>query len=233
MPFDKENWYSHGTCEHTNTPTATKVTVPVPTDVSQMSSNVSKTETVEQENDSYQYEQDQECDGDELFAVKGKGKGVFKGNCFKCGMRGHKADRCWQKGKGKGGKGDWETGKGGSKGKGWLKESGSNSRHMWENPWHHSNWHDKTYGLEVDPWTAVEPVPYLCAVSLNPSCEDFSDSKRMSRGAHTKTSQSGSPRDFAHVNKFSIHVPDDNESTGELCTSRHTVKVSVSTTEMR
>ena len=61
-----------------------------------MSSNVSKTETVEQESDSYQYEQDQECDGDELFAVKGKGKGVFQGNCFKCGMRGNKADRCWQ-----------------------------------------------------------------------------------------------------------------------------------------
>ena len=43
-----------------------------------MSSNVSKTETVEQESDSYQYEQDQECDGDELFAVKGKGRGGFQ-----------------------------------------------------------------------------------------------------------------------------------------------------------
>ena len=73
-------------------------------DVSQMSSNVPKSKTVEQENDSYQYEQAQEYDGDELFAVKGKGKGGFKGTCFKCGLRGHKADRRWQKGKSKGGK---------------------------------------------------------------------------------------------------------------------------------
>ena len=57
-----------------NTPTTTKGTVLVPMGVSQMSSNV---ETVEQMSDSYQYEQDQECDGDELFAVKGKGKGGF------------------------------------------------------------------------------------------------------------------------------------------------------------
>ena len=100
MPFDKESWYSHATS-----------TTPVPMDASQMSSNVSKTETVEQENDSYQYEQDQECDGDELFAVKGKGKGGFKGNCFNCGIGGHKVDRCWQRGKGKGFKGDCGNGK--------------------------------------------------------------------------------------------------------------------------
>ena len=30
---------------------------------------------MEQESDSCQHEQDHECDGDELFAVKGKGKG--------------------------------------------------------------------------------------------------------------------------------------------------------------
>ena len=139
-------------------------------DVSQMSSNAFKDEPVEQESDSYQYEPDQEGDGDELFAVKGKGKGGFKGTCFKCGMRGHKADRCWQKGKGKGGKGDWEKGKGGSKGK-W-----SNPGHTWENSWYHSNWHGKAYGLEVDPWAAVEPVPYLCAVSLTP---EFSEPKHV------------------------------------------------------
>ena len=81
----------------TNNSTAMKNTL-VPMDVSQMSSNVAKSETEEQESDSYQYEQDQDGDGDELFAVKGKGKGGFKGTCFKCGMRGHKADRCWQKG---------------------------------------------------------------------------------------------------------------------------------------
>ena len=42
-----------------------------------------------------------------------------------------------------------------------------------------------TYGFEVDPWTAVELVPYLCAVSLNSSCDDFSEPKGMSRGTHT------------------------------------------------
>ena len=77
---------------HTNTPTATEDTTPIPMDVSQMNSNVSKTETDEQESDCCQNEQDQECDGDEVFAVKAKGKGGFKGTCFKCGMRGHKAD---------------------------------------------------------------------------------------------------------------------------------------------
>ena len=81
---------------NTSTSPPTKATTPVPMDVPEMSSNVSKTETDEQGNDSYQCEQDQECDGDEVFAVKGKGKGAFKGTCFKCGMRGHKADRCWQ-----------------------------------------------------------------------------------------------------------------------------------------
>ena len=98
---------------NTNTSPTTKTTSPVSMDVSQMSSKAFKNESVEQESDSYQYEPDQEGDGDELFTVKGKGKGGFKETCFKCGMRGHKADRCWQKGKGKGGKRDWEKGKGG------------------------------------------------------------------------------------------------------------------------
>ena len=62
---------------NTNAPAATKTTTPVPMDVSQMSSNVSKTETEEQESGWCQYEQDQECGGDEVFAVKGKGKGGF------------------------------------------------------------------------------------------------------------------------------------------------------------
>ena len=69
---------------NTNNPTAPQTTTPVPMDVSQMSPNASKTET-EEDRESHQYEQDQECGG--------------KGTCFKCGMRGHKADRCWQKGK--------------------------------------------------------------------------------------------------------------------------------------
>ena len=45
-----------------------------------MSSNVPKTETDEQEGEWCQNGQDQECDGDEVFAVKGKGG--FKGTCF-------------------------------------------------------------------------------------------------------------------------------------------------------
>ena len=57
---------------------------------------------------------------------------------------------------------------------------------------------------EVDPWTAVELVLCLCAVSLNSSCEDLSEPERMTKGRQTQISQSGGPRDFAHVNKFSI-----------------------------
>ena len=152
-----------------NTPTATKVTVPVPMDVSQMSSNVSKTETVEQESDSHQYEQDQECDGYELFAVKGKGRGGFQRKLLQVrNERTQGSSMLAERKRERRGKGDWETGKGGSKGKGWLEESWSNSRHMWENPWHHSNWHDKTYGLEVDTWTAVELVPLSLCSQLEP-----------------------------------------------------------------
>ena len=91
--------------------------------------------------------------------------------------------------------------------------------------WYHSTWHCKTYGLVVDARSLVEPVPYLCAVSLNSSCEEISEPKRMSKGTRIKTSKSGSPWDFAHVNKFSIFAPDDNESTGECCASKHTSRI--------
>ena len=94
--------------------------------------------------------------------------------------------------------------------------------HTWDSSWYNPHWHGKTYGLEVDPWSAVEPVPYLCAVSLSSNCEEFSEPKRTTREMHTKTSQSGSPRNLAHVNKFSILAPDDNEFTGEGCTPMHT-----------
>ena len=113
-------------------------------------------------------------------------KVVFRGTCFKCGMRGHKADRCRQKGKGKGGKGDWKTVD--QKERDGARETG---QFPWDRSWHHSNWYGKTYGLEV---AAVRPVPYLCAVSLNSSCEEFSEPKHMTRGTRTKTSQSGSQR---------------------------------------
>ena len=66
----------------------------VSTSTSNPTATKNTSETDGQENDSHQYEQDQECDGGEVFAVKGKGKGGLKGTCFKCGMRGHKADRC-------------------------------------------------------------------------------------------------------------------------------------------
>ena len=115
---------------NTGTPTATQAMTPVPIDVSQMSSIVSKPETDEQEADSYQYEQDQECDGDEVFAVKGKGEGGFQGICFKCGMRGHKADRCWQKGKR-----ERRQGRLGER-KRWVQRKGMVKRKMVK-PWSH------------------------------------------------------------------------------------------------
>ena len=92
-------------------------------------------------------------------------------------------------------------------------------------PWYLSNWHSKAYGLVVDPWSAGESVPYLCAVSLHSSCEDFSEPKRMSRGTNTKTTQSGSPRNFAHVNKFSILASGDDESPSECRTTKQTSRI--------
>ena len=96
---------------------------------------------------------------------------------------------------------------------------------MLDNSWYPSNWHGKTYGLEADPWTAVEAVPYLCAVSLKSSCEEFCKPKRVMSGTHTNTSQSGSPRDFVHVNNIPILASDDDESPGECCASKHTTKI--------
>ena len=106
-------------------------------------------------------------------------------------------------------KGDREKGKGGSKGTGWSKGEWSNPGHTWDSSWHNSHWHGKRTVLR---WIRV---------SLSSSCEEFSEPKTMSRGTHTKTSLSGSPRNFAHVNKFSILAADDNELTGDGCTSTH------------
>ena len=94
-------------------------------------------------------------------------------------------------GKDEGGKEDWETGKSGSTWKEWPVGNWSNSRHTWVTSLHHSNWHGKAYGLEMDPSTACMP-----------------------RGTHTKISQSGSPKDFGHANKFLILAPDDHVFTG-------------------
>ena len=60
-------------------------------------------------------------------------------------------------------------------------------------------------------------------INLNSSCEEFSGPKRMSRGTHLRTSQSGSPRDLAHVNKLSILAPDD-EPPKNCCASNFTSK---------
>ena len=54
----------------------------------------------------------------------------------------------------------------------------------------------------------------------------------MSRGPHNKTSESGSPRNFAHVNKFSILALDDDESLESVVLQNTHVKDSASTTEM-
>ena len=205
-----------------STNTTAKTTTPVPMDVSQMSSNISKPDSernrrVTRTNTSKTRNvMEMKC-----MQLRERAKGGFKGTCFKCGMTGHKADRCWQKGNGKGSKRDLVKGKGGSKGKGWSKGKWSNSGHSWDSSWYNSHWHGKTSGLEVDPWSAVELVPYFCAVILSSSCEKFSEPKRMTRGTHTKTSQPGGPKNFAHVSKFSILAPDDNEFTGKGCTSLH------------
>ena len=107
-------------------------------------------------------------------------------------------------------KGDWEKGKGGykgngrSKGKACSKGEWSNPGHTWDNSWYHSNWHGKAYGLEGYPWAAVESVPQLCAVSLKPSCEEFSEPKHVRKGHCTNTLLMKCSGTFALVNRFSI-----------------------------
>ena len=170
---------------NTKTLAATKTTTPVPMDVSQMSSNVSKPETEEQRSESYQYEQDQW----RRSVCKGKGKGGFNGTCFKCGIQGHKADRC---------KGDWEKEKGGSKGNGWSKGEWSNPCHTWDS----------------SPYTRHRlEVRGLLLNLFHISVQSVL--------AHQNVAVWG-PRNFAHVNRFSILAPDDNEFTGEGCTPMHT-----------
>ena len=111
----------------------------------------------------------------------------------------------------------------------WIKRKGMVQRTMVkprshvDSSWYSPHWHGKSYGLVK--WIRgrpVELVPYLCAVSLSSSCDEFSELKCMSRGTPLKTLQSGSSRNFAHVNKFSIIASDDDEFTGEGCTPMHT-----------
>ena len=76
----------------------------------------------------------------------------------------------------------------------------------------------KTFGLEVDPWTAVETVPYLCAVSVNSSCEEFSEPKHMPRGTLFKNfavwqskGLSRNNRDEVNLNSIQGVYDDDSD----------------------
>ena len=122
--------------------------------VSQVVAKVTSDEPGDSEND-HEYahcQHEQEYNGEELYAVKGKGKGKgggFQGTCFNCGMKGHKADRCWQKGKGKGDKGG---GKIGSKGKGGFKGKGDgkNGGKGWYN--YNSGWNNNGANHYSNVW---------------------------------------------------------------------------------
>ena len=59
----------------------------------------------------------------------------------------------------------------------------------------------------------VEPVPYLCAVSLKPSFEEFSEPKHVRKGHWTNTLQLESSGTFAHVNRISFLASDDDEKS--------------------
>ena len=76
----------------------------------------------------------------------------------------------------------------------------------------------ETYGLGVDPWSAVEAVPFLCAVSLNSSCEESSEPKRMSKR---------NTQENAAVWEFKKCCSDENESHGECSTSNARQELSV------
>ena len=65
----------------------------------------------------------------------------------------------------------------------------------------------------MHPWSAVEPFPYLCAVSLKPSCEEFSEPKHVRKGHCTNTLQLENSGTFAHENRFSILAFDDDEKS--------------------
>ena len=99
---------------------------------------------------------------------------------------------------------------------------------------YHSNWHGKAYGLEVDPWTAVDPVPYLCAVSLKPSCEEFSEAQHVRKRYCTNTLQLESSGTFAHDNRFSFLASDDDEKSLDGCdVEKQVTKIKSRTCKLR
>ena len=69
----------------------------------------------------------------------------------------------------------------------------------------------------MDPWAAVEPVPFLCAASLKPSCEESSEPKQVRKGHCTNTLQLENSGTFAHVNRCSILASDDGEKFLDGC----------------
>ena len=60
-------------------------------------------------------------------------------------------------------------------------------------------------------------VLYLCAVSLNSSCEEFSEPKHVRKGHCTNTWQLENSGTFAHENRFSLLASDDDEKSVGDC----------------
>ena len=81
----------------------------------------------------------------------------------------------------------------------------------------------KAYGLEVDPWAAVEPVPYLCAVNLT---LEYSEPKHVSKGHCTHTLKLRNSGTFAHQNRFSILASDEGgNSLGDCDVAKHVTNI--------
>ena len=72
----------------------------------------------------------------------------------------------------------------------------------------------------------MEPVPYLCAVSLKPSCDEFLEPMHVRKGHCTHTLKLGNSRMLAHENRFSILASDSDEKALDGCdTAKHVTKV--------
>ena len=73
---------------------------------------------------------------------------------------------------------------------------------------------------------ADEPVPYLCAVRLKPSCEEFSELEHVRKGHCTTTLQLENSGTFAHENRFSLLASDDDEkSLGDCDVAKPVTKI--------
>ena len=72
-------------------------------------------------------------------SMRSRARVVVSRDLASCGMKGRKADTCWQKGKGKGRKGETEGGKVGFKGKG-KDKSGCNGWNGDTHAWNSNTW---------------------------------------------------------------------------------------------